>query len=560
MSDLYNRNKQALQEYSFWSTHYHASVNKVYAMSDHWSGKILENSSPRAAIKEALVMINFLRSGWKDFLEAKSMQETIVISDLAFREYESMIAPCPAFHQGKICRLILGTSCSADTCKMYFLQHPGIPQVALWFKAPYVHALMRYREPLRVLENVYGDKTLPHDRVFDLARQSKELYEFLAANNYSVFGGYFVEGGRVLALPYLETSRVRMNEDASLAPVVRTYLKMEVWPDRYTVGYLVSDQEFRALDDIKKPHLVQLPPEYEVPELKEVSLQLRLGLGGALSNWSIFRFDKLATNFFNNLEITLALIGKGINTMWAHEAGPFDLQYLGYLRTSLGTCLTYEQMQKYVAAIQRDPDWLLKYQQIRKAHCTELSSETRYKPSEGLAGGETVPITVSQYLPNVGPETHKQWAPYFRGNTFPSEKVPSELPAPEAVPEPPQEPNISIHGVELDADTMQRIFYNTPLATAVEYGTREYEPVYMNPADALLLQDFLEGRIMFLTLYKELSYAAYTVLAAPGTLLAYYEWQRLALDNCFELGAGLREQMKNASIARDMPSLAAIML
>lgn len=104
---------------------------------------------------------------------------------------------------------------------------------------------------------------------------------------------------------------------------------------------------------------------------------------------------------------------------------------------------------------------------------------------------------------------------------------------------------IVIHGVEFESMELARIFYNTPLALAVEYGTQEYNPPYLTVEDVTLMQDLLEGRIMAGIFYEEISNGAFNVLLTGRSFLDTYEWPtfRRELNNIFVLGVPFRQQI-----------------
>ena len=96
---------------------------------------------------------------------------------------------------------------------------------------------------------------------------------------------------------------------------------------------------------------------------------------------------------------------------------------------------------------------------------------------------------------------------------------------------------ISIHGVSFKSEEIVRLFYNTPIAGAVQSGSLEYDPSWLSYKDVRLVADFLSGRVMPYTYYIEMSDEAHIHLSDRDTF--FYLSYNNELDSGFVLGERL---------------------
>lgn len=98
----------------------------------------------------------------------------------------------------------------------------------------------------------------------------------------------------------------------------------------------------------------------------------------------------------------------------------------------------------------------------------------------------------------------------------------------------------AIHGITLPAQEVVRIFHNTPLASVLEQGVSEYNPIWLTVNDAILIRDLLAGRLMPHSFYTTISMEAYINLSSKHTFLEMYEMdvviKKYEIDSHFVLG------------------------
>lgn len=115
---------------------------------------------------------------------------------------------------------------------------------------------------------------------------------------------------------------------------------------------------------------------------------------------------------------------------------------------------------------------------------------------------------------------------------------------------------VVINNTSFKTQDIALVFFDTFLATVVGLLQTEDEAHFnarLTPNDIRLMKELLEGRIMFLTFYKELSDSGLKELGGVSTLLGMYELipVRHIIDTNFVLGMPFREQMRVRKFLRE---------
>lgn len=114
----------------------------------------------------------------------------------------------------------------------------------------------------------------------------------------------------------------------------------------------------------------------------------------------------------------------------------------------------------------------------------------------------------------------------------------------------------SIHGFSFLSDEILRIFHNTPLASAIESGSSEYDPPWLTTKDTKLIQDLLSGRIMPRVFMDSLSNEAFTLMSGDNTFIYFYSSQDTYwfVDKTFTLGERLVNYLPESRYADQLTS------
>lgn len=535
------------------------------------------NKRPNTSFDQILQTHEFYdASGWSDYIGSRANVPIIID---AYDRHVFMISP--AFYRGKRYQLIAGNRESATNFKMMRLKHPCIPQVIPVVADGRVHMLI---EPLRRENMVPRLAFLETLRGGDEPAQVRQIFYYPKASQVANALAYIGNTIRFLgnqgynhpewevflpipmAINTSETSRSFGNDvysaagvgDLFIRPLVRfaASLQWDIADDEKAAKQIAAVQKHSAILDIMGARLkipaVEQPPEYTLPEAKISSNMANVV--SMLPQPKLIYPDTISPVDARScciLEMLMALLTNGIEPKFstgnwddtAHEiilAFLTNLHLYVYMRTPINIYMTPHDMEEYLINIKKNPHMLEKYQSFYQQQVSYLQRH----------GVETISFTDA--LAEFSMMYKSSMRSGIKGNISRWSIGEPELPLPSMAQ---IEGTLLLHGAELDAYQVGAVFYNTPLATAIEYGTKEYDPVWLSANDVLLLQDFLEGRIMLMTLYSELSNPAFNVLLANRSLLDIYEFPlaRQALNKIFKLGASAIDQLQAGkdSLTRD---------
>lgn len=522
------------------------------------------------------------QSGWSAYFSELSRKGPVIIT---FLDIDEVFVASPAYANGKRYQLLAGNINSADNYKMMRLDHANIPKVLPLVSGGRVHMLMEpftplpqkkwtpaeikseYPPPQSELALIAPRRTYTASQALSLLNQHVYMIRYLESQGFTGQSfNSFLWGNDLIALPNTYTTRA--TEAVSRHAYASAWSAAERLLHR--LPYVVVTKEDEETDKllavlrrntsvIKEWFSVRgkpYPPEYKLPEAKisESMAEVITEMARAATE------DHHLPVFFASIEMLMALLSRGLEA--AVERGLAErrvsadppslhetlmsvflanLSLFVYIRTPIHLLMDHEEAMNYRKAIMWQPSILQNYQaNYDKANMRSLGITT-WNDKYFRADLDELTVSINMFPRslrglNVGRRktmwNAKRWA-------IGEEEMPLELPVSRVS-------SISIHGVELDAVALARIFYNTPLATAVEFGSTEYDPPYLSAEDVLLIADLLEGRIMPWTLYNGLSEKAFDVLLASRSYLDLYEFPlaRQAINSTFILGVPMPEQLE----------------
>lgn len=551
-----------------------------YTNSLDWTGMYVNkyaNAAPEAR-KPLLSAHYYDASGWTSMLSALSNSSNsgvIVINEWAAGPFSS----APAFYQGRPYQLVFGDMNSIESNQLYKIESPFIPRPVHEFAVDgRMHSLI---EPLADI-NVFGYSTrlMPassmRQLVNDILYMNTALHE-----RYFHWGGahenhrdvkyveYYIVGWekpRLLMLPTGFTMRMPpdtgdqkeetdiiigyisnlMNNPYIEKPLDRSLIPIsqETPQDKkdaeWLRGWLQNPDPF-AFDAVNAPRIPAIrEPKYS--QSKDVRLK---------TYWREAKLDDVDNqasdaDYLTTLELLEAIASKGLIHLLtsAPEASIFqrvralyqnNLAILGNVRTPPGVFMTIDEIHTYLGELDKDENRLFSYQAFYdklaqgdyKGHADKYSYDFPHRTPESMMWKPFIRFLVGL------PETTQRRL--YVASRWEHEDLPMSL----------SFSGLIVHGTEFSSD-LHPVFYNTPLATAIEYGAAEYNPPWLSASDVALISDFLEGRVMPMLLYRELSQNAFNVLMTPRSFLDLYELIpfRLAINDAFVLGVPFCQQVR----------------
>lgn len=577
---LFARNRAALIDLPrFWGLPWNEFRPDTYG---EWAPTEWANHMPQNIDDD--INIWYDNTGWTDYLLRCSVDSEGLLLATAYTQYR--VHEAPVFLRGKEYRLISGDDNSADNFKMLRITHPAIPRVIPLIYNQRIHLLLEPMNMSALIAWLYDIAT--SDRYYQLLLrvtvQTLEAVNYLHNQGYSLWDPDDVHGDRddrglniyvnadehdrpnVMVLPGFCTfrdGRWRVTDDDALVRVFR--IARDTQPPQnfdektaskeelkayHTVSYWLQGEssiDYKAYPEhVLRGPRAPAPPEYTLPEVKGVSDGLCRDAFN-LEEKDADAPEELKSDY-GALEVTMAIASKGLYVN-GHDPLQTFLQHLGefgYIRSPVFIFMDSNEWYEYGKDTRLRCSDLLSYQ----SNYERLSSEGINRSICDRCGDrdvEGMPECVA--CGPASPEQKRRETPIYRGISSIISGVPRREYAPfnrtvalrgsspaytdesrwEVVGLPheaitPSIDTISIHGVEFDAVEIADVFAQTPLATAVEYGTREYDPPYLSAQDVSVIQDFLDGLIMPYTFYTELSDTAFLSLSGKESLLDLYEW------------------------------------
>lgn len=574
---MFARNQQALLDLDRQSEQYALPFPQ-----DDLKPQKLEAWAPQMPVDTPRLLRDFYAgSGWSEYLQrsSKGSEDILVVSPYS----KHYLSASPAFWQGKQYQLVFGDGYSAGTNHFTELKIDVVAQpVHRFIKYGAIHMLLDPLPQVSMLDDMrmtgsqfqgIVDKIL-----ISIARVHAQGFHWggISASPSSGYESEFYcyttpQGLQLLLLPTRTSTRCPMGHELQVEEKhdIGEYLREaadNIVTDEIPAPlkeWLASDERkwpISPLESLLPPHT----PHYEQSESDTLGQWMEYIVTRGDSGW-----DYVGGEFEDVLgfiELAQALASKNLLPNFPEEPSPRSLETLpivfrqnlevfGSLRTHPGVFMTRRDAREYIEGLADDEQG--------------ESDPYLYQYAYDMSAKEGIRRDSGRELPNYpyhltgdvhGPEY--EWRPLVRSlqGLLPGDPRFKRLWSEErwqteetAATTPLVTESLSIHGVEFSGE-MARIFYNTPLATAIEYGTKTYNPPWLSAEDTLLIQDLLEGRIMPAIFYRELSTTAFNVLLAPGSFLDVYEYLpfRHLLDEAFVLGVPFVEQLANLP-AMEMP-------
>lgn len=552
---------QASMDWQLYNFYAAENIEGEYLLSAWPAANVTKHSEVASHVQEY-----YQSSGWSDLI-APVVRELFIPS-----KFGTMPLLSPAFYRGKRYQLISGSSNSAGNIKLMRLKHAAIIENIQVPIDGRVHMLVEPRE---------FDDWISLGRASNMKLPENVLSviqtQLLAGMKFIHSAGYTLDGNQnAVIIEGLQWSMQYGTTD---------HLHILIFPMRFTTQTLIgsrsqmNDMRMLPLQEKKVASAATLPvstgkilPEYKLPEINQGNITKSF-LENTIQR--IHAETKVNEDFFNYIELLAALLSKGYETPLmknlARQHSPGQpgsggsmgqalietfLQVLpefGYMRTPISFYMTNLATVEYAERLLNHPEELYSYQQRY-----DRESLKGIQAVSSLGGNERTlpPVPFYRYLPRL-PKYY--WQPLLRSISgleeldkhatasywsIGEEELPLDAPS--------HNGNVLsmllLHGVELPANDILSIFYNTPLATAVEFGTLEYDPLWLTGEDVLLIQDFLEGRLMPHTFYASLSRTAFDAMFARRSYLDLYELPiaRIALNGAFVLGVPFVQQVTAA--------------
>lgn len=564
--NMFQRNHSALVELGRAANinfqHNLAAINlKQWGDKDIW---------PHDNKSVAQVQRFYRSSGWSDLLAP--MGDLVISSESA-----NLLIPSPVFHKGKQYQVLAGDGNSPNGWKLFRVSHLSIPKVIPYVVGRRVHNLVQpMEEDWLSLDHTMmyqgKERTLvpvPAKYVYQLAKELLMAVGYIHAqgfvldiqgtedNPHPIFvSGWpakpkvtILAGDRTRRCPIGHADQDRDLEHLSvvLASIPR---KVETDEDEKADDLLERLADADIMDTFlgNPVFKYEYPPEYQLPEAKDPSIPEKIcaSLAGVYFPREYYGGNPSEILEVLDLYMIYAYSGIALTNIYNRnrvQQSAVPLQRLGYIRTSMDLYMSQEQQQAWIGTFE----------------ATECKSLTHYESDFNKFNKQPLATGDHDYAYNgeqAGWWAHKNksefptvpWQPMLRSLTGKLQLLPSYTQVARWQKEYNREvvitvDSIMIHGMEMDAAAVARIFYNTPLALAVEFGTKEYDPPWLSTADVMVIQDFLEGRIMPFILYTQLSPRAFAALSPGGSFLDLYEYMpaRALIDMNFILGQDYQE-------------------
>lgn len=212
-----------------------------------------------------------------------------------------------------------------------------------------------------------------------------------------------------------------------------------------------------------------------------------------------------------------------------------NLDKFGYARTSPAYYLSDDEIKKFLKKIRYKFDMVYSYQ----SKYNEWTKRDPY-PRDNNIYYEYAYEMVDY---DIGDEELPAVEMYVRGKIqFSDVTKEVELVSLENVPQ-----TIKINNIEFNSQDLILIFNSGPLISALELKVDEYNPAWLSQKDTKLIADYIQGKILIMTLYAGLSDDGFNNLSYPGSLLFIYNNVdvRQALDNIFEYNINYLQQFRN---------------
>lgn len=581
---MFARNKEALAQLG-----YEAGASWEYLTSSQvlhrWSSG--EEKWPASTKSIGQVHRFYQESGWSDMIVSQSNNSLVPISLYS----NSLMLPSPAFYQGKQYQIIAGDHASPNSWKLYRLTHPSIPIVIPIIQEGRIHNLVEYKGDMLLLLEIMHR----HGTGNDIARQNLGGgYEFVTEDvgpavparsllllaqrvlstmyfihkqgfvlgmnenyDYPIYVSGWPHDPQVTILAGYMTSRCPIGHpdqdaddesDCAMAYYLLSNIHISTdTPEDEKAGTILG--EFFAGNEslisrietlLGKPKVPYVyPQEYKLPECTPADVESFKTTFGNNEPTNSFEnhsqdYELEPWTIMWEIDLFMAARAKGLNPQSLQPVAEIraGLASLGYVRTPLDLYMLVDG-EDYVQEIKDSAGQsLLHYQNDYDAHTTGSVDIVNGAEVEEYSLRDDADFW-QKAVPIVTP--WMEWRPFIRDPHESSSYWRHEW-LRESVPIVSE--TLNLHGIEMDSSALARLFYNTPLALAVEYGTKEYDPVYMASEDVLLLQDFLEGRIMPFVLYSQLSKTAFAPLSPMGSFLDLYAYlpARGIIDRAFRLG------------------------
>lgn len=587
---LFSRNKAALAALDHERRHIQGATIQEYLHDAQTPKAMVAWVSQDLSYKHSLHRF-YSSSGWSDFLSeaTRELSDILIITPYT----ESQYARSPVFYRGKRYLLVFGSGSSAVTIRSLEIKHPNIPKsVTTFISDGAIHCL--FEPPGEAFEplSTFLAKAHPATVLYNIMQQWLSLLGALHANGYGhvEIDNIMVKGGRDIWFyppKYLAEMPIGSREQKNDAG--RIFRKIRGTRRGYELLSVIDDGNKVAWDAVMQANEWPLKspdiPVWENQPLSTYDIAPPVNMRTVNEVYALFRKgheDKLTpTEQLAEIELIMALASKDLlglvipmsallrrvilsnseakridereeSTLHSAALRMVFLQNLnlfGSVRRCSGIYLNVNIMINRLRAWREDPNRLLEYPKMYR----EWSGWAIIKSGDfGGTGDGCQPgmfVAAFRYL-NVNEQQIRPW-PIRSGianvQTDRWSILQEEMPLEEPVV---HIDTISLHGVELDAADIAHVFYNTPLATAVEFGTTQYEPPWLLVEDVMLIKDFLEGMIMPFVLYEELSVGAFNALLTSRSFLDIYELPeaRIRINSRFMLGVPFRQQVKSMNM------------
>ena len=427
---------------------------------------------------------NFLiNSGWySDF----NQNQLTVISNTSYE----MILPYPVFYNKQAYTCILGASDSYITSRIMNLRHPLIPDHIKIVANGRVHFLI---ETVNSIRYAYTSDTNDQmlKQIQDFIKYASAFGFIVNINEFLIITRSCVEQlvylHRYLCIRYFINANVNFND--VLISARKTFYHISKHKDEFTLPQ-VDTKDYQ---------------EYKIDEITSVD-QVKDWISSVLEGSSPATFQ-----FYEYLDMIMSLASKNLLPDYGIRfldvlVAIFcqNLTIFGYARTPINFYMTANEEIKYLSTIiNGEYDILLRYQQdynnyVSRGVMQATNATFDYKITPIYAKHIKLPVIFrsGKQLDEVSlvrPET----------------KVPG---------------TIIINNLEFNRQDLIDLFFETPLAQIATFeGDKIDKPIWLTQNDLQLIHGFINGLVMPLVLYKNLSKPAYDNLSYQRSLLYNFD-------------------------------------
>lgn len=560
----------------------------------------IPHGGPASTVPHSLASF-YARSGWSDVLKKYSTTANDPIFPSVYSS--TYLGATPVFWRGKQYQLVCGDDESPETTHFADLKIDGVAHAEYRFPAyGAFHLLIQEVPQVHILEDIV--ETLTEAQREKVVQDILLLIPRIHAQGFKWYGmheeykpnpDYKVVAGMAIGYPNMATGKLKSEFYCYQTPQgVQLLLLTTKDTKRYPIGNLGHNALHEEKEDVLR-YVQQIGgplPEYtgelllpswerkrnppwpnapKEPILPPYAPQYTQSESPHLLDWTSYIPEAYGTDDSGHsatvmgfLELIQAVASKGLLPPLPSEDDRSESPWntMGILADIYIQNLALFGPTRTHPAILATPDEIDKYLDDLHEYRTEYSYQSMYQKWASRGIRKTTDDDSEDYsglLAEGGDRPRAPallWVPFIRS----LEGLVPESPqfmrrwslqrwlAEEPETSLPIAQGITLHGIEFAEDLM-RLFYQTPLATAAEFGALTYNPPWLSAEDVILIQDFLEGRIMPGVFYKQLSQNAFNVLFTTGSFLDLYEYLpfRLVMDESFVFGVPVLQQLANFS-------------